>query len=309
MCRRASIRITAFVSAHSSQTRIYSSSRVLRLPYVCSAWSVLGSVKVPMRQHEASAASRGPRRVRLTPPPRIFAVSESVHARQMHGTVCRSTSIEAMHPEHLPLLSGRTCPVVVLDTHVVLDGWWFVDPRARELVLAIEAGHLAWQATPDMRAELVDVLGRSPFAARSGLVSAALAAFDRWARPRPAPRPVNAPCCTDPDDQMFIDLAIDAGARWLFSRDRAVTSLARALAYRGCVVLAPEAWAANPSLTVSQEKLCACSAAAGALPEASEQRVAEVVSQSRDRVIHVPLRAQDCRGGCNPREGQALGAR
>ena len=33
------------------------------------------------------------------------------------------------------------------------------------------------------------------------------------------------------------------------------------------------------------------------MPEASEQCVAELVSQSCHRVIHVPLRAQDCRGG------------
>jgi hypothetical protein len=63
------------------------------------------------------------------------------------------------------------------------------------------------------------------------------------------------------------------------------------------------------SLTVSQDQLCAYSTAAWALPEAGDQCVAEAVPQGRDRMNHVPLRAQDCPGGCNPREGQALGVR
>lgn len=64
-----------------------------------------------------------------------------------------------------------------------------------------------------------------------------------------------------------------------------------------------------PNLAVSQQTLFACPAAAGALPEAREQRVAQAVSQRLDRMGHVPLRAQDCRGGCNSWEGQALGVR
>ena len=45
------------------------------------------------------------------------------------------------------------------------------------------------------------------------------------------------------------------------------------------------------------------------LPEAGNEYVAELVSQRRGRVIHVPLRAQDCGGACDPWEAQALGVR
>ena len=63
------------------------------------------------------------------------------------------------------------------------------------------------------------------------------------------------------------------------------------------------------SLTVSQEKSCSWPAAAGALPETSDQLVAQPMAQRGDRRRHVALRAQDSRGGCNPREGQAPGVR
>jgi len=63
------------------------------------------------------------------------------------------------------------------------------------------------------------------------------------------------------------------------------------------------------NLTVSQEQFFACPSAAGALPETSDQLVAQPMAQRRDRRRHVALRAQDCRGGCNPREGQEPGVR
>jgi predicted nucleic acid-binding protein len=50
--------------------------------------------------------------------------------------------------------------------------------------------------------------------------------------------------CTDPDDQMFVDLAHAAGARWLVSRDRAVLRLARRAAAFGIAITAPEGWSA-----------------------------------------------------------------
>jgi predicted nucleic acid-binding protein len=48
--------------------------------------------------------------------------------------------------------------------------------------------------------------------------------------------------CTDPDDQMFVDLALEAGARWLVSRDRAVLRLARPALPLGLAIVAPERW-------------------------------------------------------------------
>ena len=51
--------------------------------------------------------------------------------------------------------------------------------------------------------------------------------------------------CSDADDQMFIDLALAAGAQWLFTRDRALLRLARRASERGVVVLRPSRLASS----------------------------------------------------------------
>jgi hypothetical protein len=63
----------------------------------------------------------------------------------------------------------------------------------------------------------------------------------------------------------------------------------------------------NLVLAVPQEQVCADSAAAQALGESNgEQRVAETGPPRRDRMRHVPLRAQYCCAGSVSWEGQAL---
>jgi predicted nucleic acid-binding protein len=50
--------------------------------------------------------------------------------------------------------------------------------------------------------------------------------------------------CRDPDDQMFLDLALAAGARWLVSRDRALLHLRRRAQSHGLAIVTPEQWQA-----------------------------------------------------------------
>jgi hypothetical protein len=53
----------------------------------------------------------------------------------------------------------------------------------------------------------------------------------------------DVPRCADPDDQKFLALAANAGARWLLSRDRALLALAGRLRRAGgFAILAPSAW-------------------------------------------------------------------
>ena len=68
--------------------------------------------------------------------------------------------------------------------------------------------------------------------------------FLRWSERCEPPPPAAAPSlrCRDPDDQKFIDLAVAAGARWLFTRDRALLALRKAAAGRGVTVLRPVDW-------------------------------------------------------------------
>lgn len=124
---------------------------------------------------------------------------------------------------------------VVIDTNRVLDLWLFDEPATAGLAQDIRSGALCWLAHDAMRVELARVLGYPALirqCERRGRDAAAvLAAFDRWAQPAPiaAPAPLR---CRDPDDQMFIDLAVAWRAE-LRSRDRAVLELRRPLAALG----------------------------------------------------------------------------
>ena len=115
----------------------------------------------------------------------------------------------------------NTC---VLDTHILLDFWVFDAPEALPLLRQIEAGHMRWLTTPAMRQEFERVLGYPQIAARlqsrGRQTDELMARFDLWAVPHPeAPR---APYrCKDPDDQMFIDLAVQHQVP-LHSRDRQI---------------------------------------------------------------------------------------
>jgi putative PIN family toxin of toxin-antitoxin system len=128
---------------------------------------------------------------------------------------------------------------VVLDTNIVLDLLVFDDPARAQLAAAIDAGELSWLATDAMRGELARVLGYPIIVARlaeQGREAAqVLAAFDGRAR-LIGETPARAPCiCSDPDDQMVVDLAVAHRAR-LLSKDRAVLTMRKRLAALGVEV-------------------------------------------------------------------------
>lgn len=128
---------------------------------------------------------------------------------------------------------------VVIDTNIALDLLVFGDPGCAALARALESRALRWLARPEMRDELARVLGYPAVATRLDRTGCdprdVLAAFDarvQWVHEAPPP----APCaCTDPDDQVFIDLAVAWRAR-LLSKDRAVLALRRPLAALGVEV-------------------------------------------------------------------------
>jgi putative PIN family toxin of toxin-antitoxin system len=113
---------------------------------------------------------------------------------------------------------------VVLDTNIVLDAFVFDDPAARPLKSALAARQLEWIATKAMRDELVRVLSYPKILPRMLFhqVSAAhvLAQFDGQATLVDTPHKAGV-TCRDPDDQMFIDLAVSHRAL-LLSKDQAV---------------------------------------------------------------------------------------
>jgi predicted nucleic acid-binding protein len=131
-------------------------------------------------------------------------------------------------------------PALVLDTNVVLDWLVFAEPSCAAVGDAVVAGRVRWIACARMRDELAEVLARG-LAARRGVDPAALlAAWDRHATPLDTP-PGQPLACTDPDDQVFIDLAI-AHRAVLLTRDRALLALARRAAPRGVLITPPGRW-------------------------------------------------------------------
>jgi putative PIN family toxin of toxin-antitoxin system len=122
---------------------------------------------------------------------------------------------------------------VVLDTNVWLDWLVFDDPDVAPVKAAVAAGTAEVFIDDAVEAELARVLAY-PFGARSLSAQAQTACLTecrRIARRHGADaakgerRPL--PLCDDPDDQKFLDLALDCGAAMLVTRDRDLLELGR----------------------------------------------------------------------------------
>ncbi len=124
---------------------------------------------------------------------------------------------------------------LVLDTNIVLDLFVFADERAAALRQALEAGNVQWLATQAMRDELQRVLDYAHIQGRLDYhqldAATVLARFDRHARIVDAAAQAGV-TCSDPDDQIFIDLAVERQCT-LLSKDAAVLSMAKRLASQG----------------------------------------------------------------------------
>ena len=129
-------------------------------------------------------------------------------------------------------MSTADCICVVLDTNIVLDLLVFDDPAARPLRTRLELRRVRWIATQAMRDELDRVLAYKHIAARlqaRGLHAAGvLDGFDRQTMLVDAPERARL-TCSDPDDQKFIDLAVEHRCV-LLSKDAAVLLMKKRLA-------------------------------------------------------------------------------
>lgn len=138
--------------------------------------------------------------------------------------------------------AAAQAPSCVLDTQVLLDWLVFDDPRMRDWSQAITNGRVRWLSCAAMQAEALRV-AHYPALARhaspvktEALLREAFASYALDLAP-----PISSPLlrCRDPDDQVFIDLALAHGARWLLSRDRALLDLRRRAAAAGLYIVAP----------------------------------------------------------------------
>jgi len=136
---------------------------------------------------------------------------------------------------------------LVLDTNIVLDWLVFDDPDVVGVRGAITSGRMCWVASPTMRDELESVLARGSLLAWRPDPGRIWSTWHRWATmvaPRAMP-PVHQLRCTDPDDQKFVELALQVGASALLSRDRALLRLAGRARDRGLAIMTSAAWAST----------------------------------------------------------------
>ncbi len=131
----------------------------------------------------------------------------------------------------------------VLDTNVVLDWLVFEDAHMRKPANWLREGRACWLHTPAMLEELCDVVSRDQVLRRARAEAGALGRCVRdAARAHGILMPEPAPCpwrCSDPDDQVFIDLAAQAGAQCLLTRDKALLALAPRCTALGLRILRP----------------------------------------------------------------------
>lgn len=140
-------------------------------------------------------------------------------------------------------MTGAVPPSCLLDTHVVLDWVLFDDPRVRAWTGAIMQRRLRWIYSAGMLDEALRVVCYPALARRhdpAGSATRVERCFADWGDRLAAAPTQSALSCADVDDQMFVDLAVRHGARWLLTRDHALLRLARPAAARGLRIVAPE---------------------------------------------------------------------
>jgi putative PIN family toxin of toxin-antitoxin system len=134
--------------------------------------------------------------------------------------------------------------LIVIDTNVCLDLFVFRDPRWASLLAALEGGTVEAVTRADCRDEYLFVLHYPHLPLDDGTRPDAAARFDALIRVvAPDSRAVRLPVCTDRDDQKFLEIARDAGAAILVTKDKALLKLAKRNARDGLFrIMTPEAW-------------------------------------------------------------------
>jgi putative PIN family toxin of toxin-antitoxin system len=133
---------------------------------------------------------------------------------------------------------------IVIDTNVCLDLFVFRDPRWARLLAALESGEVEAVTRADCRDEYLVVLHYPHLPLADDSRPQAAARFDGLIKViAPEHKPVRLPVCTDRDDQKFLELARDATADILITKDKALLKLGRKTAQAGLFrIMLPEAW-------------------------------------------------------------------
>ncbi|MFZ6640452.1 putative toxin-antitoxin system toxin component, PIN family [Undibacterium sp. TC4M20W] len=123
---------------------------------------------------------------------------------------------------------------VILDTNVCLDLFVFKDPRWSVLLDDLGNGQLQALTRTDCRDEWLAVLSYPHLAARHESAETVTALFDAHIQClAPADTGYKLPVCSDKDDQKFLEIARDAKAEVLITKDKALLKLARKMKQAG----------------------------------------------------------------------------
>ena len=149
----------------------------------------------------------------------------------------------------IPALAQR----IVIDTNVCLDLFVFHDPRWAALLAALESGAVEALTRADCRAEYLVVLNYQHLPLDAASRPLCAERFDALIKVvAPPPKLTRLPVCSDRDDQKFLELARDASAEILITKDKALLKLARKTAQAGLFrIMLPEAW-----LALAQQQAC-----------------------------------------------------
>ena len=141
------------------------------------------------------------------------------------------------------MIPDRAQPIVI-DTNVCLDLFVFHDPRWDALLKALESGEVRAVTRADCRDEYRVVLNYPHLPLDEERRAVAAERFDALITVvAPDSKPARLPVCSDRDDQKFLELARDAGAAILITKDKALLKLGRKTAQGGLFrIMLPEAW-------------------------------------------------------------------
>lgn len=149
--------------------------------------------------------------------------------------------------EHLSQLLTRAriielpaeCPLVILDTNVLLDILLFKDAKVRMIREALQKGQLIAVGHFDSFYEFADVLARPLFKLTADELNKLLHSWIRIHRLYPHELKTES-FCRDRDDDKFFNLAKAVGAKFLISKDKKVLKAKGKAKQFGCLVINPE---------------------------------------------------------------------
>jgi putative PIN family toxin of toxin-antitoxin system len=134
---------------------------------------------------------------------------------------------------------------IVLDTNVCLDLFVFRDPRWALLLRAMRERRVEAVTREDCRMEWLVVLNYPHLPLTEEDKPAIRAEFDGLITclPNAAVNTFGLPVCTDPDDQKFLELALQSQAGVLITKDKALLKLAKKTARKNMfAIVTPQGW-------------------------------------------------------------------